>query len=53
MYGYPVIVTKNSTLGRIGVIPCIVRDEDGVILDHQVHWSVQKRRPDPEPVRFP
>jgi 7-keto-8-aminopelargonate synthetase-like enzyme len=41
MYGYPVIVTKNSTLGHLGVIPCIVRDEDGVILDHQVHWSVQ------------
>jgi 7-keto-8-aminopelargonate synthetase-like enzyme len=41
MYGYPVIITKNSTLGHIGVIPCIVRDEDGVILDHQVHWSVQ------------
>jgi 7-keto-8-aminopelargonate synthetase-like enzyme len=41
MYGYPIIVTKNSTLGHLGVIPCIVRDEDGVILDHQVHWSVQ------------
>ena len=41
MYGYPVIITKNSTLGHLGVIPCIVRDEDGVILDHQVHWSVQ------------
>lgn len=41
MYGHPVIITKNSTLGHIGVIPCVVRDEDGVILDHQVHWSVQ------------
>jgi 7-keto-8-aminopelargonate synthetase-like enzyme len=41
MYGHPVIITKNSTLGHLGVIPCIVRDEDGVILDHQVHWSVQ------------
>jgi 7-keto-8-aminopelargonate synthetase-like enzyme len=41
MYGYPVIITKNSTLGHLGVIPCIVRDEDGVVLDHQVHWSVQ------------
>lgn len=41
MYGNPVIITKNSTLGHLGVIPCIVRDEDGVILDHQVHWSVQ------------
>ncbi|UGU17338.1 bifunctional aminotransferase class I/II-fold pyridoxal phosphate-dependent enzyme/GNAT family N-acetyltransferase [Sinomicrobium kalidii] len=41
MYGYPVVITKNSTLGHIGVIPTAVRDEDGVILDHQVHWSVQ------------
>ena len=41
MYGVPVIITKNSTLGHMGVIPCAVRDEDGVILDHQVHWSVQ------------
>jgi 7-keto-8-aminopelargonate synthetase-like enzyme len=41
MYGYPIIITKNSTLGHLGVIPCVVRDEDGVILDHQVHWSVQ------------
>lgn len=41
MYGVPVVVTKNSTLGHLGVIPTIVRDEDGVILDHQVHWSVQ------------
>ncbi|MBF4473070.1 aminotransferase class I/II-fold pyridoxal phosphate-dependent enzyme [Flavobacterium sp. HJJ] len=41
MYGIPPIITKNSTLGHIAVIPTIVRDEDGVILDHQVHWSVQ------------
>ncbi|WP_199789454.1 aminotransferase class I/II-fold pyridoxal phosphate-dependent enzyme [Sorangium cellulosum] len=41
MYGHPVIITKNSTLGHIGVIPCVVRDEDGVILDQKVHWSVQ------------
>lgn len=41
MYGQPVIITKNSTLGHMAVIPTAVRDEDGVILDHQVHWSVQ------------
>ena len=41
MYGTPVIITKNSTLGHLAVIPTAVRDEDGVILDHQVHWSVQ------------
>ncbi len=41
MYGEPIIITKNSTLGHLAVIPTAVRDEDGVILDHQVHWSVQ------------
>ncbi|MGB3345602.1 MAG: aminotransferase class I/II-fold pyridoxal phosphate-dependent enzyme [Aequorivita sp.] len=41
MYNEPIIVTKNSTLGHLAVIPTVVRDEDAVILDHQVHWSVQ------------
>ncbi len=41
MYNQPIIVTKNSTLGHMAVIPTAVRDEDAVILDHQVHWSVQ------------
>lgn len=41
MYGYPVVVTKNSTLGHLGVIPTVVRDDDSIILDQQVHWSVQ------------
>lgn len=42
MYGVPPIITKNSTLGHLAVIPTMVRDEDVVILDHQVHWSVQQ-----------
>lgn len=41
MYGIPPIITKNSTLGHLAVIPTVIRDDDGVILDHQVHWSVQ------------
>lgn len=41
MYGHPIIITKNSTLGHIGVIPSAVQDQDAIILDHQVHWSVQ------------
>lgn len=41
MYGIPPIIMKNSTLGHLGVIPTLVRDGDAVILDHQVHWSVQ------------
>lgn len=41
MYGMPAIITKNSTLGHLGVIPNLIKDEEGIILDHQVHWSVQ------------
>ena len=41
LFENPVIVTKNSTLGHLAVIPTVVRDEDAVLLDHQVHWSVQ------------
>lgn len=41
MYGAPIIITKNSSLGHIGVIPSAVSDQDAIILDHQVHWSVQ------------
>ena len=41
MYGIPPIITKNSTMGHLAVIPTLIRDEDAVIMDHQVHWSVQ------------
>ncbi len=41
MYQAPIIITKNSTLGHLGVIPSAVDDGDAIILDHQVHWSVQ------------
>jgi len=41
MYGQPIVITKNSTLGHLGVIPSTVDDNDVIILDHQVHWSVQ------------
>ncbi|MEM9832853.1 MAG: aminotransferase class I/II-fold pyridoxal phosphate-dependent enzyme [Bacteroidota bacterium] len=41
IYNRPIVITKNSTLAHIGVIPTIVRDEDVLILDQQVHASVQ------------
>ncbi len=41
MYDRPVVITKNSTLAHVGVIPSIVRDEDMMVLDQQVHASVQ------------
>ena len=36
-----VIVASSTSLGHIGVIPSIIRDEDAIILDHQVHASIQ------------
>lgn len=41
MYQTPTIITKNSTLGHLGAIPSAINDRDAIILDHQVHWSVQ------------
>lgn len=35
------VIAKNSTLAHIGAIPHAVGYDDVVILDHQVHWSVQ------------
>ena len=41
IYEEPVIIAKNSTLAHMAVIPQAISDNDVVILDHQVHWSVQ------------
>ncbi|MFD1605224.1 aminotransferase class I/II-fold pyridoxal phosphate-dependent enzyme [Flavobacterium artemisiae] len=41
MYSIKPIITKNSTLGHMAIIPTLIRDEDAVIIDHQAHWSVQ------------
>ncbi len=35
------IVTPTTTLGHIAAIPVLVNKEDAIILDHQVHASVQ------------
>jgi 7-keto-8-aminopelargonate synthetase-like enzyme len=36
-----VIVSPTTTLGHIAAIPVLVEDGDAVLLDHQVHHSVQ------------
>ncbi len=41
LFGYPCVVTPTTTLGHISNIPVLVRDDEVVILDHQVHHSVQ------------
>src|ERR1700722_3863227 len=35
------VVTPTTTLGHIGAIPLFIGNNDAVILDHQVHNSVQ------------
>lgn len=39
--GRSVVVTPSTTLGHISAIPVLVGDRDAVVLDHQVHNSVQ------------
>lgn len=41
IFGAYCIVAPTTTLGHIGAIPIIINDEDAIILDHQVHNSVQ------------
>ena len=41
MFNRPVATAKNSTLAHSGLLPCLLRDEDALILDQQVHASVQ------------
>ena len=41
LYGREVIVAKNATLAHMAALPVLVGDGDTIILDHQVHWSVQ------------
>lgn len=37
----PLIATASTTLGHLATLPVIIEDEDAVILDLQVHSSVQ------------
>jgi len=41
MFGKPVLLLQSLTLGHMSNIPILVGDNDAVILDSQVHDSVQ------------
>lgn len=41
VFGMPTLVTPSSTLAHTSAIPVLVGDEDVVILDQQVHTTVQ------------
>lgn len=41
MFDYPAILAMTTTLTHVAAIPILVGEEDLVIIDHQVHGSVQ------------
>src|ERR1041385_3544960 len=41
IFGHPSILAATTTLSHLGALPVIVQDDDLIILDHQVHGSVQ------------
>lgn len=41
MFESPVVIAPSTTLAHISGLPVLVEEDDAVILDHQVHQSVQ------------
>jgi 7-keto-8-aminopelargonate synthetase-like enzyme len=41
VFELPVVITQTTTLGHIAAIPVLVDSDDCIIMDHQVHNSVQ------------
>ncbi len=41
IFELPVVITQTTTLGHIAAIPVLVGSNDCIIMDHQVHNSVQ------------
>jgi 7-keto-8-aminopelargonate synthetase-like enzyme len=41
IFQLPVVITQTTTLGHIAAIPVLVDSDDCIIMDHQVHNSVQ------------
>jgi 7-keto-8-aminopelargonate synthetase-like enzyme len=41
LFGRPVIVTPSTSMGHLAALPAIVGSRDLLLLDHQVHHSVQ------------
>jgi 7-keto-8-aminopelargonate synthetase-like enzyme len=41
LFGRPTVVTPSTTMGHIAAIPTLVSGRDALLMDHQVHHSVQ------------
>src|SRR5246127_4707308 len=40
MFQHPLLLSPSSTIGHFGTIPCVVEENDAIILDHQAHISM-------------
>ncbi len=41
LFGRPTLITPSTTMGHIAAVPTVIGAGDALILDHQVHHSVQ------------
>jgi 7-keto-8-aminopelargonate synthetase-like enzyme len=41
IFGQPIVIVPTTTLGHLSNLPVLVQDEDAIIMDHQLHNSVQ------------
>ena len=41
IFGLPVVVSATTTLAHLAALPVLIEPEDAILLDHQVHSSVQ------------
>jgi 7-keto-8-aminopelargonate synthetase-like enzyme len=41
IFGYPSVVTPTTTLGHLSALPVLIGSKDAILIDHQVHTSVQ------------
>ncbi|MFN6944892.1 MAG: aminotransferase class I/II-fold pyridoxal phosphate-dependent enzyme [Cytophagaceae bacterium] len=42
IFKFPAILSPNTSMGHLAVIPILVEEGDAVILDHQAHYSMQE-----------
>ncbi|SFD87026.1 hypothetical protein [Blastococcus tunisiensis] len=41
LFGRPAVITPSTSMGHLAAMPTLVRSSDVLLLDHQVHHSVQ------------
>lgn len=41
IFDQPIVIVPTTTLGHLSNLPVLVQDEDAIIMDHQLHNSVQ------------